>query len=91
MLARYGHIEDIPPAAGQWDVPGLRGAAKLSATLQDHLDDAILFRTIATVDTDLDVGSVDEWRWTGPTAELEAVAERIGAPGLWDHARHLAP
>ena len=33
VLARYGHIEDIPAAAGQWDVPGLRGAAKLSATL----------------------------------------------------------
>ncbi len=91
VLARYGHIEDIPPAAGQWDVAGLRGAAKLSATLQAQLDDAILFRTIATVDTDLDVGSVDDWRWTGPNPELEELAGRIGAPGLWDHARHLAP
>lgn len=91
VLAQYGHIEDIPPAAGQWDVPGLRGAAKLSATLQDRLDDAILFRTIATVDTDLDVGAVDDWRWTGPTPELESLAEQIGAPGLWDHAHSLAP
>ena len=38
VLARYGHIEDIPAAAGQWDVSGLRGAAKLSATLQARLD-----------------------------------------------------
>ena len=30
VLARYGHLEDIPDSAGQWDVPGLRGAAKLS-------------------------------------------------------------
>ncbi len=91
VLARYGHIEDIPAAAGQWDVPGLRGAAKLSATLQAQFDDALLFRTIATVDTDLDVGTVDDWRWTGPTDELAAVAERIGAPGLADHAESLAP
>ena len=42
VLARYGHIEDIPPSAGQWDVPGLRGAAKLSATLQAQLADALL-------------------------------------------------
>lgn len=91
VLARYGHIEDIPAAAGQWDVPGLRGAAKLSATLQDRMDDALLFRTIATVDIDIEVGAVDDWRWTGPTPDLEEFAARIGAPGLWDHATALAP
>jgi 5'-3' exonuclease len=91
VLARYGHIEDIPAAAGQWDVAGLRGAAKLSATLQAQMADALLFRTIATVVTDVDVGSVDDWRWTGPTPEFAAVAAEIGAPGLADYANRLAP
>jgi len=91
VLARYGHIEDIPAAAGQWDVPGLRGAAKLSATLQTQLDDALLFRRIATVDTDLDVGTVDDWRWRGPTADLAAVAEELGAPDLLAQATRLSP
>jgi 5'-3' exonuclease len=91
VLAVYGHIEDIPPAAGQWDVPGLRGAAKLSATLQAQLDDAILFRRIATVETEIDVGTVDDWRWSGPTDGFAAVAEEVGAPGLADDARRLAP
>lgn len=91
VLARYVHIEHIPAAAGQWDVEGLRGAAKLSATLQEQYEDALLFRRIATVDTDLDVGSVDEWRWTGPTERFAAVAEAIGSPGLADQARRLAP
>jgi len=90
VLARYGHIEDIPASAGQWDVPGLRGAAKLSATLRDQIDDALLFRTIATVDTDIDVGSVDDWRWTGPRADFDAVAEEIGSPDLAHRARRLA-
>ena len=91
VLARYGHIEDIPAAAGQWDVDGLRGAAKLSATLQAQLADALLFREIATVVTDIDVGSVDDWRWQGPTDELAEIAAEIGAPGLVATAERLRP
>ncbi|HUS42144.1 MAG TPA: 5'-3' exonuclease H3TH domain-containing protein [Ilumatobacteraceae bacterium] len=89
VLARYGHIEDIPASAGQWDVPGLRGAAKLSATLQAQLADALLFRQIATVDTDLDVGAVDDWHWTGPTDDFPAVAAELGAPELVAFAQRL--
>jgi 5'-3' exonuclease len=91
VLARYGHIEDIPSSAGQWDVPGLRGASKLSATLQAQFADALLFRRIATVDTDVDVGSVDEWRWTGPTERFPAIAAELGAPELVSSANRLAP
>jgi 5'-3' exonuclease len=91
VLARYGHLEDIPAAAGQWDVPGLRGAAKLSSTLQAQLADALLFRQIATVDTDVDVGTVDDWHWTGPTADLAAIAAEIDAPDLVAHATRLTP
>ncbi len=91
VLARYGHLEQIPAAAGQWDVTGLRGAAKLSATLQAQFADAVLFREIATVATDIDVGTVDEWRWGGPTEELAAVAAEIGAPELEAFAKRLAP
>jgi hypothetical protein len=91
VLARYGHIEDIPAAAGQWDVDGLRGAAKLSATLQAQLADALLFREIATVVTDIAVGTVDDWRWRGPTDELAEIAAEIGAPGLVATAQRLRP
>ena len=91
VLARYGHLEDIPSAAGQWDVDGLRGAAKLAATLQDQFDDAVLFRRIATLDTDLDVGAVDDWFWSGPSAEFAVVADEIGSPGLVDEASRLTP
>lgn len=90
VLARYGHLESIPPAAGQWDVTGLRGAQKLSATLQANMAEALLFRRIATVDTDIDVGAVDSWRWTGPTDDFAEVAAEIGAPELVAFARRLA-
>ena len=91
VLARYRHLEDIPDAVGKWDVPGLRGAAKLSATLQAQFDDALLFRRIATVDTDVAVGEVDDWRWDGPTDDFADIAERIGSSDLVDRAGELAP
>jgi 5'-3' exonuclease len=90
VLARYVHLEQIPTSAGQWDVPGLRGAAKLSATLQDNLADAYLFRQIATVERDVPVGAVDEWRWAGPTAEFAAVCEEIGSRSLPSRVEALA-
>jgi 5'-3' exonuclease len=90
VLAVYGHLEAIPAAAGQWEVPGLRGAPKLAATLSAQLADALLFRRIATVETDIDVGSVDSWRWTGPTTGFADIAQRLGAPHLAARAAALA-
>ena len=40
--------------------------------------------------TDVDVGAVDDWRWTGPTDEFAAVAERLEAPELVGRAVALA-
>ena len=90
VLARYGHLEQIPAQASLWDVPGLRGAAKLSATLQDQFDMALLFRTIATVDRDAPVGAVDDWCWRGPTPAFADLCDRLGVPGLAHRATQLA-
>jgi 5'-3' exonuclease len=90
VLARYHHIEDIPHQPGQWDVPGLRGAATLAANLRDEYELALLFRRIATAETDVDVGAVDDWEWEGPTPEFAAWAERLGEPRLAIRAEELA-
>ena len=90
VLARYVHIEDIPEAASLWEVDGLRGAAKLSKTLQDDMANALLFRTIATIDYDVPVGTVDEWQWKGPTPDFDAICEEIGVPALARRAAELA-
>lgn len=81
VLARYVHLEDIPDAPGQWDV-GVRGATKLARTLAAHRDEAYLFRTLATLRTDCEVGQVDDWRWTGPTDAMAAMADRLDQPDL---------
>ena len=82
VLAKYVHLENIPPHASLWEVDGLRGAAKLSATLQHDFELALLFRKIATVDVDVPVGKVDDWRWQGPTSEFAAFCNRLGVPAL---------
>ncbi len=90
VLFRYGHIEDIPTAAGQWDIT-VRGGAKLAKTLADHRDEALLFRTLATLALDAPtVDSVDDLRWTGPTDQLDGIAERVDARDLVAKANTLA-
>jgi 5'-3' exonuclease len=90
VLARYEHLEAIPDAAGQWDVPGLRGAMKLAATLAANRELAVLFRSIATVRTDVPVGHVGEWEWRGPTPTFAAMCDRLDAPNLARRAGRLA-
>ena len=62
VLYRYRHLEDIPLAGGQWDIT-VRNGARLAKTLADNLNDALLFRRLATLDLDAPtVTSVDELR-----------------------------
>jgi 5'-3' exonuclease len=90
VLRRYGRVEDIPHSPGQWDVSGLRGAAKLAATLHDQFDLAMLFKRLATLETDVAVGAVDDWRWTGPTDALASWCDRLDAPDILRNATRLA-
>jgi 5'-3' exonuclease len=90
VLVRYGRIEDIPDAAADWDVPGIRGVARLASTLATGREVADRFKLLATLRTDADVGTVDEWRWTGPTDALAGWAERFGSPRLMARANKLA-
>jgi 5'-3' exonuclease len=85
VLARYKHLEAIPHAPGQWDV-SVRGAAKLAAALSQNFEDALLFRRLATLETDVEVGTADEWEWTGPTDDLAAVCAEIDAPDVLERA-----
>ena len=89
VLARYEHLEKIPERAHQWDV-SVRGAMKLATTLTEHGQEARLFLTLATLRTDAPVGTVDDWRWAGPTEKLAAWAGRLGAPALVARAERVA-
>ena len=90
VLRVYGHLDEIPHSPGQWDVPGVRGAAKLAATLSSDYENALLFRTLARLVTDVEVGEVDDWKWSGPTQDLEQWCDRLDAPDVLTKARRLA-
>jgi 5'-3' exonuclease len=89
LLARYGHLEDIPPDPEDWQVT-VRSATTLAATLVAHRADADTFKRLATLRTDAAVGTVDDWRWTGPTEDFALWCERFGWPRLADDAAALA-
>jgi 5'-3' exonuclease len=80
VLARYGTIEAIPDAPGQWDV-AVRSVPALAATLAEQRDLARRFKELATLRTDPPViAGVDELRWTGPTPEFSRICAEIDAP-----------
>ena len=90
VLARYGHITEVPLDPGQWDVE-VRGAGRLAASLRDGLDDALLFRRMATVDLDAPVSAgVDDLAWAGPVPGFDERCAQLGANRLAARARALA-
>ena len=79
------------PAAGEdWGV-GIRNPGRLAATLRENFELALLFRRIATLETDAPVlAGVDDLCWTGPNRELVELAGEINGLGLAERAVRLA-
>jgi 5'-3' exonuclease len=90
LLARFGHIEAIPDDPRAWDVPGVRGADRLAATLVAGRDVAARFKVLATLRIDAPVGVVDEWEWKGPREDLRDWCDRFGSPRIAARAAALA-
>jgi 5'-3' exonuclease len=92
VLSRYGHIDAIPLDGTPWDVDRPLGSAgRLAKSLRDNYEEALLFRRLATLETDEPVlGSVDELEWKGPRPELLELAQRIDGPGLAERAAKLS-
>ncbi len=81
-LSQYPHLEDIPRDWRDW-VPSIKRARPLSESLFSAWDDALLFRTLATLRLDVPVfESVDALRWQGPRPSFEETSQRLKAPDL---------
>ncbi len=90
LLRRFGHIEAIPDDPKTWDVPGVRGAERLAATLVAGRAVADRFKVLATLRIDAPVGVVDDWEWRGPRPDLDDWCTRFGTPRLAERANKLA-
>ncbi len=85
VLAKLTHIENISDDYEEWGVK-VRGGATLAHNLSEHRDDAMLYRALATLRTDVPISeSLQDLRWTGPDRPaLEALCEELGDRTLLD-------
>ena len=79
VLARFGHLESIPRDSRDWHVNAV-SADNLAATLVRHWEEALLFRTLATLRTEIPLlEDVDRLRWKGPTRAFDEIGKRLDA------------
>jgi 5'-3' exonuclease len=79
VLAKFVHLESIPADYREWHV-NVANASALAATLCRERERALLFRTLATLRTDLPLfDNVDELRWNGPTPAFATLKAGLDA------------
>jgi 5'-3' exonuclease len=82
VLSRYSHLELIPKDWRQWHA-SIRRARLLSESLFNSWNDALLFRTLATLRLDVPVfETIEDLRWKGPGPSFAEYCQRINAPDL---------
>jgi 5'-3' exonuclease len=79
VLARYGTIASIPDAESDWDVD-VRSRARLATALSERREDAMLYRKLATLRTDVPLAEeLHALRWQGAHRRaLESLCAEIG-------------
>ena len=91
VLAKFLHIEAIPAESRDWGVNAFN-AASLARTLVERRDDALLFRRLATLRTDIPLfDDVEQLRWTGPRADFPALAARFDRAVVSDRENRRSP
>src|SRR3989442_1185561 len=78
VLGRYAHLERIPAKSTKWTVPA-RGAARHAGALEETRTLAPVFRTPATLRTDVPVfPSVHDLRWRRPKPGIAQRDRQVG-------------
>ncbi|MGC2298709.1 MAG: 5'-3' exonuclease H3TH domain-containing protein [Acidobacteriaceae bacterium] len=79
VLGKFGHLESIPHDSRNWQVNAVN-ADNLAAVLVREWDHALLFRTLATLRTEIPLfEDVDQLRWKGPTPAFDEIGKRLDA------------
>jgi 5'-3' exonuclease len=82
VLAEWKHLEGIPEDPTQWNLPAGR-AQRLAQSLQDHREEAYLFRTLATLRNDVPLAeSINELEWRGAHSQLKELSNELGDKNL---------
>jgi 5'-3' exonuclease len=79
VIGKFGHLESIPADWREWHL-NVTSAASLADVLQREREQVLLFRTLATLRTDLTlVDDVEQLRWRGPSPEFDEIAKKLDA------------
>ncbi len=91
LLSHYLHLEAIPADPTLWEVRP-RGADKLSATLEERREDALLYRQLATLVTDVPLDlAIDGLEWRGaPRDAFDAWADEMGVTTIRERVTRWA-
>jgi 5'-3' exonuclease len=85
-LSQYVHLENIPKDWRAWN-PSISSARRLATSLFNSWEEALLFRTLATLRLDAPVfESVEDLRWTGPRPHFEEQCRAMASPDLFRRA-----
>jgi len=78
LLTKHAHLESIPRDHNQWSV---RGAEALARTLRDRFEDALLYRTLATLRRDVPLlESLDDLEFRGVPDSFGEWCKKMNAP-----------
>lgn len=79
VLSKFIHLDSIPRDHGEWHV-NATGAGALAATLARDWEQAVLFRKLATLRTDIQLfQDVEQLRWNGHRKEFSDIKSRLDA------------
>jgi 5'-3' exonuclease len=81
VLSKFGHLESIPLDAGRWGIEGITHGrtAKLSITLDQRRDEALLYRKLATLRTDVPLAeTLSDLEWQGAYPPLRELCSELG-------------
>ena len=84
VLSTYKHLEAIPDDHQQWGLPAGR-ALRLAESLETHKAEAMLYRRLATLRSDVPLKqSIHDLEWSGAQERLRTLCADLGADDLPD-------
>jgi 5'-3' exonuclease len=88
VLSRHLHLEAVPDDPARWGVD-VRGKERLAAALRERREEALLYRRLATLRTDVPLAEpLADLEWRGARRSVfEPLCHTIGAAELVDRVR----
>ncbi len=87
VLAKYKHIEDIPGDPAKLGL-SLGRATTLLENLKNNYEDALLFRELSTLRTDVPLKeSLADLKWQGATPRLKKICKELGSESIIERVK----